>query len=242
MTINGKELESLFSMEVLDTDIQTLEVVNHSEWIGNQLQPVSTGRVTYGYSKITVEVLVKSRVSRESDTKNNLDDCIRQISGIVALCRKGILVTNISELEYDAELKSHSSEKLRYDCFRLTLEFRAGAKRVPGEIKKQMTSNEMLILLNSSAETPCTLSITPSSVLPTLTITGLSEKPIKINHLEANKEILIDGELGKVTCEGVNKFGDYDAWEFPRLLPGENTITLDSDICQVTITYKPLYL
>ena len=115
-------------------------------------------------------------------------------------------------------------------------------RRYKAKKSEQWNGSSKKVNHTGSMETPCTLSITPSSVLAKLTITGLSEKPIKINHLEANKEILIDGELGKVTCEGVNKFGDYDAWEFPRLLPGENTITLDSDICQVTITYKPLYL
>ena len=99
-----------------------------------------------------------------------------------------------------------------------------------------------IVTYEGITETPCTLSILPASVLSKLTITGLSQKPIILNNLEAEKEIVIDGEKGNVICEGANEFGDYDAWEFPRLLPGENTVTLDSDICQVTITYKPLYL
>ncbi len=115
-------------------------------------------------------------------------------------------------------------------------------RRYKEEKTEQWNGNMKKMNNVGTMETPCTLSVLPASVLAKLTVTGLSEKPIIINHLEAGKEIVIDGEMGKVTCEGANKFGDYDAWEFPRLLPGENTVTLDSDICQVAITYKPLYL
>ena len=121
------------------------------------------------------------------------------------------------------------------------MNFQAPVKYGPeNEVIVQGTND--VVTYEGTTESPCILSILPASVLSSLTVTGLSEKPIIINHLEAGKEIVIDGEMGKVTCEGANKFGDYDAWEFPRLLPGENTVTLDSDICQVTITYKPLYL
>lgn len=115
-------------------------------------------------------------------------------------------------------------------------------RRYKEEKMEQWNGNIKKINNVGNMESPCTLSVRPSSVLAKLTITGLSDKPIILKHLEANKEIIIDGELGEVTCEGNNKFDDYDAWEFPRLLPGENTVTLDSDICQITITYKPLYL
>lgn len=93
-----------------------------------------------------------------------------------------------------------------------------------------------------TTESPCKVSIIPSAYVDSLTLSGISDQPIVIHHLDPDEEVIIDGSAGTVLCGSENRFGDYDAWEFPRLLPGENQVTLSSNLCQVTITYKPLYL
>jgi len=41
----------------------------------------------------------------------------------------------------------------------------------------------------------------------------------------------------------VEAFDKYDAWEFPRLLPGTNDITItDSKTATVSIEYQPRYI
>lgn len=240
MKINGKDLEKLFSVEVLDTDIQPLEIIHYSEWIGDHPYPVVARKNTYGYSLITVELLVKSRLDDAKTKKELFDDCLRQISGIIALCQSGNLVTNLSDLEYYAELKTHTSEKLRADRYKLVLEFQAGA-RWEKEVEKTVVK-EGIIEMVGTMDTPCVISIRPTVNLESLTITGTTEKPIRILHIDPDREIVIDGKNGVITCQGENKFGDYDAWEFPKLKPGENTITVDSDTCEIHISYQPLFL
>lgn len=40
----------------------------------------------------------------------------------------------------------------------------------------------------------------------------------------------------------MNKYGDTDMWDFPRLNPGTNTITVNKNNCDIKIKYKPRYI
>lgn len=37
----------------------------------------------------------------------------------------------------------------------------------------------------------------------------------------------------------INKFPDCDMWEFPTIQPGDNTVSIDSNVCGVEVSYKP---
>ncbi|MFR4897226.1 MAG: phage distal tail protein [Blautia hansenii] len=58
---------------------------------------------------------------------------------------------------------------------------------------------------------------------------------------ETGKKVIIDREACTVAQGVTNKFADADMWEFPSLLPGNNTLTFSSALCEVTIKYKPRY-
>ncbi len=232
MIVNDIDITDMYHAIILNREIQPCDVITYNEWLDNSLSPIQVKKDKYQYSSVKVKLLL------EEDTDEEVLISVSQIVQISTRCHLGFHDLNY---QYKAVLESHSTKQIMKGKAELTLTYQAGKKIYKQKIEK-INGNRLTIKYSGTSATPCILSITPPSVLSTLTITGLSEKPIIINHLESNKEILIDGELGKVTCEGNNKFDDYDAWEFPRLLPGENTVTLDSDICQVTITYKPLYL
>ncbi len=91
-------------------------------------------------------------------------------------------------------------------------------------------------------ETPVIVEITPSVGIIDIVLTGLSEEPITIRILTGGKKVIIDGEEGLVTVDGVNKFGDTDMWEFPRLKPGANTITVSRNNVDINIKYKPRFI
>ena len=65
---------------------------------------------------------------------------------------------------------------------------------------------------------------------------------ILIKNLTANKTVILDGELQKVTVDGVNKYSDTDMWDFPRLKPGGNKITVNKNNCNIKIKYKPRFI
>ena len=90
--------------------------------------------------------------------------------------------------------------------------------------------------------TPAIVEVTPTTDLVDIRLEGLANDPIIIKNLTANKKIIIDGELQKVTVDGKNKFKDTDMWEFPRLNPGKNTIKISRSNCDISIKYKPRYI
>lgn len=108
------------------------------------------------------------------------------------------------------------------------------------EIMNRVTSKT--INNAGNCDTPVTIEITPSISLADLIITGLADDPITIKNLTASKKIVLNGEDGTVLENGVNKFADVELWEWPRLKPGANTITVSKSSCDITIKYKPRYI
>ena len=92
-------------------------------------------------------------------------------------------------------------------------------------------------------DAPCVVEITPQTNLQEFRISGFGTDEIVLNNLRAGKVVIIDGERGKVTEDGENKFPDCDMWAFPVLRKrAENNITFSSDKCDITIHYKPMWL
>lgn len=98
-------------------------------------------------------------------------------------------------------------------------------------------------------ETPCIVEITPTFDISSITLTGIARNPVTkagekviIKNLKNGQKVILDGEAGTVTQGGQNKFADTEMWEFPSLVPGNNTITCSSNQCNITIKYKPRFI
>ena len=70
----------------------------------------------------------------------------------------------------------------------------------------------------------------------------LEDKPIKISNLTDGKTIILDGESGIITEDGVNKIGDVDIWGLPTLQPGYNIIQMNQSGMEVEMRYKPRFV
>ena len=94
-----------------------------------------------------------------------------------------------------------------------------------------------------TAPTPCKLTIIPKIDILTLTITGLSAEPIVLRNIYYNSVVIIDGETGLFTINDVANYNNYDAWEFPKLQPGINNITItNASQCEISIEFEPRYI
>ena len=94
-----------------------------------------------------------------------------------------------------------------------------------------------------TAPTPCKITIIPKVDILVLEITGLSTKTIVLKNIYYNSIVVIDGETGAFTINGINNIDNYEAWEFPKLQPGENFITLTNLAqCEVSVEYEPRYI
>ena len=96
---------------------------------------------------------------------------------------------------------------------------------------------------NGTAHSPCVITIIPKVDFLKLVIEGLTELPITFTGLKMNQTLVIDGENREITVDGEDAFANYDAWEFPRLQPGINQITIENGIqASIAIEYSACYI
>jgi len=88
------------------------------------------------------------------------------------------------------------------------------------------SSGDFTIINNGTAAAPCRLTIVPQNDVMQMEITGLSDEPIRVSRVQRNTILVLDGINRTVTKDDQPAFNDYDAWEFPRLLPGINEISI----------------
>lgn len=88
--------------------------------------------------------------------------------------------------------------------------------------------DSFIITNNGTAPAPCKITIIPKVDMMLLTIEGLSEKPITFSQLMANEVLVIDGENRNITVNETPAFNRYGGWEFPKLQPGANNVTISN--------------
>ena len=99
------------------------------------------------------------------------------------------------------------------------------------------------VINNGTAPAPCKITIIPQIDFVVLTITGVSQKHIKMTNISVNDVVVIDGENRIVTVNDVSAFNNYDGWEFPKLQPGENKISMQNGAhLQLSVEFNARYL
>ena len=99
------------------------------------------------------------------------------------------------------------------------------------------------IVNNGTAPAPCVVTIIPKVDFLKLVIKGLTETPITFTGLKTNQTLVIDAEERSVTVDGKDAFANYDAWEFPKLQPGANQITIENGTsATISIEYSANYI
>lgn len=233
MLINNIDINN-FNSRILEVDIQNSKILN-KENINtiNRLYPTFL-KNSVGLNAITVTLLVNSL-----DKKRYYID-------------KSNLLKQMLEPFY----LYFKDRDLKFYCILQNQMNKASLKQIRGKLQLQILGynvenieilnlnrvNQKTFNISGNYIVPAIVEITPSVDIIDLKIEGLTNDPIIINNLHANKKIILDGKEGTVLEEGKNKFDDTDFWEFPFLMPGANTITLSKNSCNMTIKYEPRYL
>lgn len=233
MLINNIDIKK-FNSRILEVDIQNSSLQQDKDInIINKLFPTFF-KTKIGLNEITVTLLVNSLDKKQYYIdKSNL---IKQMLNPFYLYFK------------DRDLKFYCILKNKAD--------KASLKQIRGRLQLQILGynigNTTIEQLNKISQktinvagnypVPVVLEIIPSVDLVDLKIEGMSDNPLLIKNLHANKKIIINSKEGTVLEDGINKFNDTDFWEFPFLNCGANTITLSKSNCIMSITYEPRYL
>ena len=110
-------------------------------------------------------------------------------------------------------------------------------------IEFNATGDSFIVTNNGTAPAPCVITFIPKVDFYRLEIAGLGEQPIAINGVKAKDVVVIDGENRTVSINDIDAFDKYDAWEFPKLQPGSNVVTIKNGVqASISIEYNPRYI
>lgn len=231
MLINDVNI-SQYKAKLLERNISVASVDNKNVWNTNFLMPVEC-MYKYSYKVIRLKFDIKADDSSELELIK---------SKLIKSLEKATIKfddINYSFIGYYSEIPT--IERISKNNDTLELNFYCYMCNAETFIKISDTDNHT-INNNGTSITPCYLEIIPTFSYSSLTITGLSDDPIKINNITANKKIIIDGYTNKIAEDGVNKFNDVELFEFPRLTPGNNTIKISDDRATLTVKWKERFI
>ena len=239
MKINGIDLKQKYGeIRMGQETIKERKVVSFTNWLDQANSPIECEKPKGKFYDVEVEMIVSGNTKTEAE---------RTISNIQADCRKGKIELNTVDFILQGELKEAEKEFVGRWEYKLSLTFQAWDK-TDKEKSVSFTGTEKKIFVEGNLETPCIIELTPINDTISFTIKGAARSPvtgspedITIKNLKQGKKVIIDGEACTVLQGVTNKFADADMWEFPSLLPGNNTLTFSSALCEVTIKYKPRY-
>ena len=110
-------------------------------------------------------------------------------------------------------------------------------------IEFDTTGTVFNVFNNGTAPAPCVVTIIPKVDFLKLVIRGLTETPITFTGLKTGQTLVIDAEKRSVTVDDKDAFANYDAWEFPKLQPGANQITIENGTsATISIEYSANYI
>jgi phage-related protein len=105
------------------------------------------------------------------------------------------------------------------------------------------TGSNFSIINHGTAPASCVITIIPKVDFIKLVIEGLTKSPITFVGLKANETLIIDGENRTITVDDKDAFENYDAWEFPKLQPGLNKISIENGVyASISIEYNTQYI
>lgn len=240
MKINGWDISEANARQ-WNVTFEHNEIDNDSEWVSGAASPVLLNS-TLDFKELSITLLVKGS-SREEIVLNRstilsklLAPAVLELDGYSHFF-KGVL-TKASATEQGTKKRFHTL-KLTFNCYEY------GAEQAIEKNKlESFTINNP-----GNLTTPAIIEITPTVGLATLTITGIVRNartgvdlPVTVKTLTTNKKVVLDGETGLITEDGVLKAGDVETYGLPSLLPGTNTIALDNGFMNVAVKFKPRYI
>ena len=235
MTINGTNLSD-FKGKLVERNCTLGEFDNKNTWEGNLLFPVfqNPKELYLKYNHLTLVIDINCANDKEALLKKN--------SLFNALLKSKIVFSDIPSLTFECGLSQiFSEEKVMEGFFTLTIDLDC---YISGSTQTVTIENSVGGSVDNlgSFTIPCIVKITPIAGIAELSITGLTDTPFKLKNLTTNVPVVIDSIKGTVKEDQTNKFKDvYDMWEFPRLKPGVNAVSLNDANMKVEIKFNPRY-
>ena len=214
----------------LSQTVKPRNVVTYVDWLAESFLPAKSKPNRYTDFEICIEMLVKGKSKEE---------CELTMSSIMSDFDSGELQLDNMNFTYDFDFKSEDRELVKRWLYSYKINLNAYSKK--GLLRTvEFTGKEKTILMEGTSKSPAIVTITPDIALVNLTVTGITDEAITIKDIARNAKVVIDGQNCTITENGQNILDKTDLWEFPRLMPGKNIITLDNS-CSVKVDYRAFY-
>lgn len=220
--INGA-MFSIYKAHLLSYDIDAVDYDN-----GYVLPPSSMIPVKLKYSLGLRGVTLK--IDFEGETAKEIT---QRISDFTELLHEGAEILLPDGYTYNCVFKKASTPSKKAPWI-LQVKFTLEGYR-HGALETATLTKTGGIFVDGNCVTPAILKITTSA--RSATVCGISVDNI-------GGEIVIDSYKKKVTQNGVNKFGDTNMTEFPKLAPGYKQIDVAAEgdaAITVEVSYYPIY-
>ena len=215
---------------------------NNSVWDAGSLTPAF---LPSDIGKKTIKIAMMVRGTSREAILNNISTILSHLLEPAELYLDNYSGGTYNHTFYGVMTKSTASEFVQDRVHKLTIEFMAieRGRLMIGSVERPQ---EIVINNPGNIRTPFTLEITPTVGMASLTVKGCFDEPhrnidrgCKINNLITNQLIRLSGDDGLI-LNGIN-IADAEFYQFPVLLPGQNTITFSSDFINVSYSFWPRY-
>lgn len=226
MIVNNIDIKT-YGASVSSKLIQPSDIDIKKSKVGNIYNQLSS---KIGFKKITIKILFEA-IDRDIAYKNISDFMANFIN------ESDIKFNNL-EHYFHVYLINSSVEDTEFDEW-IYLNLELDGYEYGEEVVEVMDGvTEKTIFVKGNMETPCIVEITPKADLNEVTLRGFGDDPIVVRNLVKGNTVVINGMKGKVTCNGINKFGDVDMWAFPYLKSDKNNVVIGRNMCYIKIKYN----
>lgn len=242
-TFDGVDVYGKFNADLYNFSPSSVEPsVNYNRQTGRSDFDVYSSIFNNG----TIELDFYVGGANKFDMYMNVNGLIAAAKDIVLYCEEDL------GFEYEAVLSSYSSTETGIEWFSsVSLVFQAIRRMPLVSISKQNQHElkfENLGAVESGVRITMTSSTTLNDVLMILNESDLDNyNSIMIDSIQANYPLVIDGINGKVLENGVNAFSKTDIIDFPKVLPGVNTLKLTTlaqqdRYCDWKVEFYPIFV
>lgn len=243
MLINGKNITEYGNVKQWRVDIKPRKMDHDSEWPRGSPVPIfQAPEVTFKEISIILMVYGDGR----EDILHRISNILADLTDVTNLILDGWKHGFCGVLE-ESEVKE-LSDTSRHRFQQLELQF-SGYEH--GDKVTETANGTGIIQITNPGNmvSPAILELTPTIGAASVEVTGIcrdsntgADLPVLIKNLTTGNKIILDGITGLITENGELKAEDVDMWELPTLLPGENTITIDTEYVNLKITALPIYM
>lgn len=222
ITINNKDLSIFGISKYIKFSIETSKYNNQgSYWSEGSLKPIK-GKKNETYRSLSTKFIFKGK-NREQIYKN--------ISKFIEESKECVFKRD--SLMYEVELSCNKEPEILNPnmCF---LEIGFNLLDIYENEKSISTTASAKININSPKPCYANLELNARTAVISCTI-NINDVDIVVKNIKENETIYIGS--GKVIAGGKSKINDVDIWEFPKLKPGINNISINRKDVSLTVKY-----